>query len=142
MIDEVVRRERGRIVGGLLRICGGLDAAEEAFQEATLSALGAWQQEVPGNPGAWLMTAAKNSAKDARRHRAIVESTAPLLAEDEMDERETLDTVSDDQPLTYQWFTANKGTEFKVGVFELDADGNPVAGEHVGMKLQDRKSVV
>lgn len=44
--------------------------------------------------------------------------------------------VSDDQPLTYQWFTANKGTEFKVGVFELDADGNPVAGEHVGMKLQ------
>jgi len=96
VVDDVVRRERGRIVGGLLRICGSLDAAEEAFQEAVLAALRAWQQEVPGNPGAWLMTAAKNSAKDARRHRAIEESKAPLLAEDEMDERETLDTVSDD----------------------------------------------
>jgi RNA polymerase sigma factor (sigma-70 family) len=95
-IEDVVRRERGRIVGGLLRICGSLDAAEEAFQEAVLAALGAWKKEVPANPGAWLMTAAKNSARDARRHRAIVESKAPLLAEDEMDERENLDTLSDD----------------------------------------------
>jgi RNA polymerase sigma factor (sigma-70 family) len=96
-IEDVVRRERGRIVGGLLRICGSLEAAEEAFQDAALAALGAWTKEVPANPGAWLMTAAKNSAKDAKRHRAIVESKAPLLAEDDMDEeRETLDTVSDD----------------------------------------------
>lgn len=42
------------------------------------------------------MTAAKNSAKDARRHRMIVEAKAPLLAEDEVDRREPIDTVSDD----------------------------------------------
>ena len=95
-LTEVVRRERGRIVGGLLRLCGSLDAAEEAFQEAALAAVQAWRDEVPANPGAWLMTAAKNSAKDARRHRKVVEAKAPLLAEDEMDARETIDMVSDD----------------------------------------------
>jgi RNA polymerase sigma-70 factor (ECF subfamily) len=94
IIENTVRRERGRIVGGLLRLCGNLDAAEEAFQDAALAALGAWRDEVPANPGAWLMTAAKNSARDARRHRAVVEAKAPLLAEDDM--VTSIDTVSDD----------------------------------------------
>ena len=67
LVDDTVRTERGRIVGGLLRLCGSLDAAEEAFQEAALAAVKAWREDVPSNPGAWLMTAAKNSAKDARR---------------------------------------------------------------------------
>jgi RNA polymerase sigma factor (sigma-70 family) len=96
MIDDAVRAERGRIVGGLLRLCGSLDAAEEAFQEAALAALQAWRAEVPSNPGAWLMTAAKNSVKDARRRRAVAETNAPLLVEDDMDTGDTVDTVSDD----------------------------------------------
>ena len=94
IIDDTVRRERGRIVGGLLRLCGSLDAAEEAFQEAVVAALRAWREEVPANPGAWLMTAAKNSARDARRHQVIVDAKAPLLAEDDV--HDTIDTVSDD----------------------------------------------
>lgn len=96
IVDETVRRERGRIVGGLLRLGGSLDAAEEAFQEAALAAVQAWRDEVPANPGAWLMTVAKNSARDARRHRAVVEAKSSLLAEDDMETRETPDTVSDD----------------------------------------------
>jgi RNA polymerase sigma-70 factor (ECF subfamily) len=96
IVDDAVRTERGRIVGGLLRLCGSLDAAEEAFQEAALAALQAWRNEVPSNPGAWLMTAAKNSAKDARRRRMVAEAKAPLLFEDEMVARDTIDTVSDD----------------------------------------------
>jgi hypothetical protein len=51
-VDDVVRRERGRIVGGLLRLCGNLDAAEEAFQDAALAAVQAWREQVPKNPGA------------------------------------------------------------------------------------------
>lgn len=94
IIDDTVRRERGRIVGGLLRVCGSLDAAEEAFQEAVVAALRAWREEVPANPGAWLMTAAKNSAHDARRHQVIVDAKAPLVAEDDV--HDTIDTVSDD----------------------------------------------
>jgi RNA polymerase sigma factor (sigma-70 family) len=98
IVDELVRRERGRIVGGLLRLCGSLDAAEEAFQEAALSALGAWRERVPVNPGAWLMTAAKNCARDARRHRAVEAAKAPLLQEDDVSAatEDTIDTVSDD----------------------------------------------
>jgi RNA polymerase sigma factor (sigma-70 family) len=96
VVSDTVRTERGRIVGGLLRLCGSLDAAEEAFQEAALAALQAWQKEIPSNPGAWLMTVAKNSAKDARRRRAVADAKAPLLLEDEMDSRDTIDTVSDD----------------------------------------------
>jgi len=52
IVDDAVRRERGRIVGGLLRLCGSLDAAEEAFQNAALAAVQAWREEVPSNPGA------------------------------------------------------------------------------------------
>jgi RNA polymerase sigma factor (sigma-70 family) len=96
IVQDAVRTERGRIVGGLLRLCGSLDAAEEAFQEAALAAVQAWREEVPSNPGAWLMTAAKNSAKDARRRRVVAEVKAPLLVEDEMDPRDTIDEVSDD----------------------------------------------
>jgi len=96
VVRETVRRERGRIVGALLRLGGSLDAAEEAFQEATLAAIEAWQDLVPANPGAWLMTAAKNSARDVRRHRAIVDAKAPLLVEDAMESPENPDRVSDD----------------------------------------------
>ncbi|MGD0674428.1 MAG: sigma-70 family RNA polymerase sigma factor [Polyangiaceae bacterium] len=96
IVDDAVRAERGRIVGALLRLSGSIDAAEEAFQEAALAALQAWREEVPSNPGAWLMTAAKNRAKDARRRRAVADANAPLLVEDEMDARDTIDTVSDD----------------------------------------------
>jgi RNA polymerase sigma factor (sigma-70 family) len=96
IITETVRRERGPILGGLLRLCGSIDAAEEAFQEAALSALEAWRDAVPQNPGAWLMTAAKNRAKDARRHDAIARAKAQFLAEDTVDEREHIDTVTDD----------------------------------------------
>jgi RNA polymerase sigma factor (sigma-70 family) len=96
IVNDAVRTQRGRIVGGLLRLCGGLDAAEEAFQEAALAAVRAWKDEVPSNPGACLMTAARNSALDARRRRAVAHAKAPLLVEDDMDPRETIDAVSDD----------------------------------------------
>jgi RNA polymerase sigma-70 factor (ECF subfamily) len=95
-IDDAVRRERGAVVGGLLRLCGSLDAAEEAFQNAALAAVTAWREQVPANPGAWLMTVARNHAKDARRHGAVVAAKAPLLVEGDMDTRDSIDTVSDD----------------------------------------------
>jgi RNA polymerase sigma factor (sigma-70 family) len=96
IVGDTVRTERGRILGGLLRLYGSLDAAEEAFQEAALAALQAWRDQVPSNPGAWLMTAARNSAQDARRRRSLAEAKAPLLVEDDVDSPDTVDTVSDD----------------------------------------------
>jgi len=96
VVQQTVRRERGRIVGALLRLGGSLDAAEEAFQEAALSALEAWRREIPANPGAWLMTAAKNSVRDAWRHRAVADAKSSVLAQDDVESRENPDTVSDD----------------------------------------------
>jgi RNA polymerase sigma factor (sigma-70 family) len=96
VLAETVRRERGPILGGLLRLCGSVDAAEEALQEAVVSALEAWRGAVPANPGSWLMTAAKNKARDARRHHAVARAKAPLLVDDEVDGRESLDAVTDD----------------------------------------------
>ncbi|HET9931764.1 MAG TPA: sigma-70 family RNA polymerase sigma factor [Polyangiaceae bacterium] len=94
-VDDVVRRERGRIVGALLRLGRSLDAAEEAFQEAVVAALQSWPQQTPANPGAWLMTAAKHSMSDARRRRAVADAKAPLLVEDDVDPGD-IDTISDD----------------------------------------------
>ena len=95
-IDDLVRHERGRIVGALLRVSGSLDAAEDAFQTAALAALAAWHSGVPANPAAWLTTAAKNAARDARRHHAVIAAKAPLLANDELAAPDTIDTISDD----------------------------------------------
>lgn len=40
------------------------------------------------------------------------------------------------EDLAYRWFLAKAGNEFKVGGSVVDAEGFPVAGVHVGYKLQ------
>jgi RNA polymerase sigma-70 factor (ECF subfamily) len=97
-LDEVFRREKGRVVGALVRMLGSIDAAEEAFQEAVLAALPSWRASgAPTNPAAWLTTAAKNYARDVARHKRIVDLKAPLLLENDMVTQETLETISDDE---------------------------------------------
>jgi len=96
--DAVFQREKGRIVGALVRMLGNIDAAEEAFQEAVLAAIPTWRAGgVPANPAAWLTTAAKNHARDAARHRSIVAKNAPLLVERDTVTPETFDTIADDE---------------------------------------------
>ena len=95
-LAEVARHGKSRVVGALLRLCGSLDAAEEAFQEAVVAALATWPvQGVPANPAGWLVTTAKNKARDAQRHAAVVDAKAPLLAEDDM--HGSAQTIFDDQ---------------------------------------------
>jgi len=97
-LDEIARREKGRVVGGLVRLLGDLDDAEEAFQEAALAALARWPTDgIPHNPAAWLTTTAKNHARDAARHDRVVTVNAPLLVETENMGPDTLDSVGDDE---------------------------------------------
>ena len=97
-LDDVFRREKSRVVGGLVRMLGNIDAAEEAFQEAVLAALPSWRAGgVPANPAAWLTTAAKNHARDAMRHARVVDEKAPLLVENDIVTPESLDAISDDE---------------------------------------------
>src|SRR5688572_10774164 len=72
-IEAVWRIEAARLIGGLVRLVRDVDRAEDLAQEALLSALSHWPETgVPPNPGAWLMTTAKNRATDEGRRRAMM----------------------------------------------------------------------
>jgi len=70
-LEQVFREEYGRIIATLIRISGSFDLAEEALQEAFISAASKWDHEgPPTNPGAWLTTVAHRRLLDAlRRNR-------------------------------------------------------------------------
>ena len=62
----------GRIVATLIRVTGDWDLAEDCAQEAMAAALERWPRDgVPGNPGGWLLTVARNRAIDVLRRAAV-----------------------------------------------------------------------
>jgi RNA polymerase sigma-70 factor, ECF subfamily len=68
LIEEVFRREAGRVLATLIRLLGDFDLAEEARQEAFAAAVEQWPlQGTPQNPGAWLISAGRNKAIDRVR---------------------------------------------------------------------------
>lgn len=70
-LDEVVREHRGRVLATLIRLLGGFDAAEEAFQDALVVALERWPRTgTPDNPAAWLLVTARHRALDRVRREA------------------------------------------------------------------------
>src|SRR6201993_1686882 len=82
-VEAVFRREHGRIIASLIRLCGSFDRAEEAMQEALAAALAHWPRRgIPTNPAAWIMTAAHRKLIDiARRERTRTEKRG-LLEQD------------------------------------------------------------
>jgi RNA polymerase sigma-70 factor (ECF subfamily) len=70
VVDRLFREEQGRAVATLIRVLGDFDLAEEAVQEAFVTALETWPSRgVPDNPGAWITTTARNRAIDRLRRR-------------------------------------------------------------------------
>jgi RNA polymerase sigma factor (sigma-70 family) len=70
-LDAVLREERARLTGALVRIIGDWEIAEELVQDAAVAALEHWPLEgIPRNPGAWLMTTARRRAVDRLRRQA------------------------------------------------------------------------
>jgi RNA polymerase sigma factor (sigma-70 family) len=81
-LEHLFRREAGRMVATLTRIFGvaNLALAEDVVQDALCRALETWSlRGVPDEPGAWLMTAAKNRALDLLRRERTARSFAPDL---------------------------------------------------------------
>jgi RNA polymerase sigma-70 factor, ECF subfamily len=71
-VDTAFRDEWGRVVATLIRTTGDWDLAEECAQDAFAMALARWQKDgIPGRPGAWLTTAARNRAIDVLRRKAV-----------------------------------------------------------------------
>src|SRR6201996_7998492 len=70
-LDGVFRREWGPAVAALARWSGDLTVAEDAVQEACAEALRTWPRDgVPDNPGGWLVTVARNRARDRLRRES------------------------------------------------------------------------
>ncbi|WP_369937465.1 RNA polymerase sigma factor [Xanthomonas tesorieronis] len=73
-LETVWRMEAPGLIARLSRLLGGdVGRAEELVQDTWLAALERWPaQGIPDNPGAWLMTTARNRAIDVlRQHRRI-----------------------------------------------------------------------
>jgi len=71
-IRTAFREEWGRIVAGLIRMTGDWALAEDCAQEAFAAALRRWPLDgVPGSPGGWLTTTARNRALDRLRRSAV-----------------------------------------------------------------------
>ena len=71
-VDGAFRDEWGRVVATLIRTTGDWDLAEECAQDAFAMALQRWPKDgIPGRPGAWLTTAARNRAIDVLRRKAV-----------------------------------------------------------------------
>jgi RNA polymerase sigma-70 factor (ECF subfamily) len=69
-VAEAFHESWGQIVATLIGTTGDWDLAEECAQEAFTAALEAWpRQGIPGVPGAWLMSVARNRAIDVLRRR-------------------------------------------------------------------------
>ena len=77
-IDAALTSARPQAVGALLRYFRDLDAAEEAFQEASLRALSTWPQNgPPRDPAAWLIFVGRNLGVDSARRRNKQETLPP-----------------------------------------------------------------
>ena len=71
-LDGVFRREWGPAVAALARWSGDLTVAEDAVQEAFTEALRAWPRDgIPDNPGGWVLTVARNRARDRLRRESL-----------------------------------------------------------------------
>jgi RNA polymerase sigma factor (sigma-70 family) len=98
-IEAVWRIESARLIAGLTRIVHDVGRAEELAQDALVAALEQWPATgVPDNPGAWLMTTARNRSIDALRRRETLERKVQELGRDleTAEERDLAAELDDD----------------------------------------------
>ena len=80
-LETTFREEWPRAVAILTRVLGDLTLAEDAVQEAFVTAAERWPRDgVPRSPGAWIVTTARNRAIDRIRRERAFARKAELLA--------------------------------------------------------------
>jgi RNA polymerase sigma factor (sigma-70 family) len=96
-LGRVYRAEYGRCVATLVRLLGDINLAEEAVQDAFAVAVEKWEV-LPPNPGAWIVTTARNRAIDRLRRESTREARhAQALLLYQRDEPQEVGPVKDDQ---------------------------------------------
>lgn len=104
-VARCFRDDAGRTVATLSRALGDIELAEDALQEAYVTALERWPRDgFPANPSAWILAAARNRAIDRlRRERTGREKLRRLAllegapAQAALDEGDAMDAISDDR---------------------------------------------
>ena len=78
-IEDLLRELAPQVLGMVMRRFGGLDAAEDAVQEALIAAAGHWPTDgIPDNPRGWLLQVAGRRMTDqirseqSRRRREVI----------------------------------------------------------------------
>jgi RNA polymerase sigma-70 factor, ECF subfamily len=104
LIDQVFRRESGRVLAALIRTTGDFELAEDALQEACARAVASWPKDgLPERPGAWLTTVARRCALDLLRRRrhsplGLVEPPEPeAFAPEPEEDAAAISGVEDDR---------------------------------------------
>ncbi len=90
LLDSTLRADRGRLLAILVANVRDLSLAEDALQEAGVSALSHWGRTgTPASPQGWLLTVARRKALDrlraARRDIGKAEALAQLIVREEAD---------------------------------------------------------
>ena len=89
VIEQVFRKEYGRIFASLVRVFNDFDVADDAVQDAFAIALKRWPRDgVPNSPVAWITTTAKHKAIDrVRRERVRADKYVLLDLPNEPDQK-------------------------------------------------------
>jgi RNA polymerase sigma-70 factor, ECF subfamily len=99
-VEQAFREEWGNAVGILTRALGDLELAEDAVQDAFAIAIERWPRDgLPRNPGAWIVTTAKNRAIDRIRRDRVFRQKAELLVrlEDLPGEEDDVSAIPDER---------------------------------------------
>ena len=78
-LERLLREEWGRLLALLVAQYRRLDLAEDGLADAFEAAARTWE-EVPANPPAWLLTAARRRIVDRLRTESVAARKLPLLA--------------------------------------------------------------
>ncbi len=97
-VERVFRQESGRAVATLIRVTRDFDLAEEAVQDAFVTALERWPRDgTPANPGAWIVTTARNRAIDRLRRAETGRRKVEALGRLEEFRIEEMDEIPDER---------------------------------------------
>jgi RNA polymerase sigma-70 factor, ECF subfamily len=102
-VERTFREAHGQAVATLTRVFGDLTLAEDAVQDAFVTAVDRWPAYgVPDNPAGWIVTTARNRAVDvvrrSRRGRELVEEIAgDRLRDRPADDAADVEVLRDDQ---------------------------------------------
>jgi RNA polymerase sigma-70 factor, ECF subfamily len=97
-LDRIFREEWGRVLATLIGLLGDFDLAEEAAQEAFAIAAERWPRDgIPTHPRAWLMSTARNRARDRIRRDRTLATKLGQLAADLAEEPMTATTFPDER---------------------------------------------